>query len=184
MSLNAATIAVLLAKGLSGVDLLEVAQAMEATKDATATLRKRRQRAREKEEKNGQCHAVTVTRDGSPNDIDILTPSSNPEISSEISPLIEIPDDPVEVKPEHVLEAYNAMAVRAGLPTARMTPERRKKLPAFIRRHPIDDITEAISAMERSPLCRGENDRGWKADFDFLLQPKSFTRLIEGSYGR
>jgi hypothetical protein len=97
--------------------------------------------------------------------------------------LAENDDDP-GLKPEHVLEAYNAMAVRAGLPHARMTPERRKKLPGFIRRNSVDDITEAISAMERSPLCRGENDRQWKADFDFLLQPKSFTRLIEGTYGR
>jgi hypothetical protein len=104
-------------------------------------------------------------------------------ISNEITALAENDDDP-GLKPEHVLEAYNAMAVRAGLPHARMTPERRKKLPGFIRRNSVDDITEAISAMERSPLCRGENDRQWKADFDFLLQPKSFTRLIEGTYGR
>lgn len=171
--MNAATIAILIAKGMGAVDILEVAQAMEAVKDNTATERKRRQRAKEKA--NG--HAVTVTRDGSPNDIDILTPSVTPEISDEISP-------PVELKPDHVLEAWNAMAVRAGLPTAKMTPERRKKLIPFIRRHEIDDITEAISAVECSPFCRGENDRGWRANFDFLLQPSSFTKLTEGTYGR
>lgn len=178
--MNAATIAVLLAKGLSGVDILDVARAMEATKDATAAERKRRQRARAKEGKDANGHGVTVTRDGFPNDIDILTPPVTPEISDEISS----PPEKIEIKPDHVLEAWNAMAVRAGLPTARMTPERRKKLGGFIKRHPIDDITEAISAVECSPFCRGENDRSWKANFDFLLQPSSFTKLIEGTYGR
>jgi hypothetical protein len=179
MSLNAATIAVLLAKGLDAVDILDVARAMECSKDPTATERQRRCRAKKKV--NG--HGVTVTRDTPPNDIDILTPPVSPVISNEITPPAENDDSPV-LKPEHVLEAYNAVAVRAGLPTARMTPERRKKLPGFIKRHPVDDITEAIAALERSPFCRGENDRGWKADFDFLLQPKSFTKLIEGTYGR
>jgi hypothetical protein len=39
-----------------------------------------------------------------------------------------------------------------------------------------------MDALERSAFCRGENDRGWRADFDFLLQPKSFTKLLEGAY--
>ena len=181
--MNAATISVLIAKGLGAVDILEVAQAMEVTKDATATERKRRQRAKQKGQKESNGHAVTVTRDGFPNDIDILTPSVSPEISNEISPPPENDDDP-DLKPEHVLEAYNAVAERCGLSKARMTPERRKKLNGFVKRHSIDDITEAIHGLETSPFLRGDNDRGWKADFDFLLQPKSFTKLIEGTYGR
>lgn len=180
---NAETIAVLLAKGLSGADILDVARAMEATKDATAAERKRRQRANAKAEKNGECHGVTVTRDTPPNDIDILTPLVPLVISDEITPPAENDDVP-EVKPEHVLEAYNVVAERVGLSKARMTPERRKRLAGFVKRHPADDITEAIHALETSPFLRGDNDRGWKADFDFLLQPKSFTKLIEGTYGR
>jgi len=36
--------------------------------------------------------------------------------------------------------------------------------------------------MAASAFCRGENDRGWRADLDFLCQPKSFNGLIEGKY--
>lgn len=174
--MNAATIACLIAKGFGAVDILDVARAMEVAKDATAKDRQRRCRA-----KKANGHAVTVTCDPSPNDIDILTPTPNPVISKEITPPAD--DEPPVLKEEHVLEAYNATAARAGLPKAKMTPERRKKIKTFIRRHPIDDITEAIAAIERSPFCRGENDRGWKANFDFLLQPSSFAKLTEGTYG-
>ena len=41
---------------------------------------------------------------------------------------------------------------------------------------------EACRRMASSAFCRGENDRGWRADLDFLCQPKSFNGLIEGKY--
>jgi|SRR5690606_9227954 len=59
MSLNAATIELLLSKGLSGDDLLEVARAMEKKVDRTAAERQARHRAKKRTKRN----AVTVTRD-------------------------------------------------------------------------------------------------------------------------
>lgn len=87
------------------------------------------------------------------------------------------------VKPEHVIEAWNAMADRSGVHKARMTPDRRKKLSAFIRQHEVNDITEAIWAVPASPFLCGQNDRGWKADLDFFMRPARFAKLLEGSYG-
>lgn len=86
------------------------------------------------------------------------------------------------LKPEHVVEAWNEMAGRTGNPKAKLTPERRRKLLVRLRVCTIEEFTEAILAVERSSFLRGENDRGWRANFDFLLQPSSFTKLIEGSY--
>jgi hypothetical protein len=117
-----------------------------------------------------------TTINGSPHKVNNLPPSKPPSvISNEITP----PTD----KPTLVLEAFNLMADEAGLPKARMTPERRKKLASFTRRHKVEDITEAIWRIPQTPFLCGENERGWKADFDFLLQPKSFNRILEGSYG-
>lgn len=86
--------------------------------------------------------------------------------------------------PEHVLEAWNDMAARIGLPKAKMTPDRRKALNVRIRAYSVTDFTEAIECVERNPWMHGENDRGWRADFDFFLQQKSFVKLVEGSYDR
>jgi hypothetical protein len=86
------------------------------------------------------------------------------------------------LQPEHVVEVWNAMAERTGLPRVRrLTDARRKQLKARIRENTLDEWTEAIAAIERSDFCRGEKT-SWRADFDFLLQPKSFTKLIEGAY--
>lgn len=178
MSLNADALAFLEEKGMSLTDVIELARLMEKRFDSTNAVRQARHRAK----RNGS-NGVTVTRYGSPNDIDILTPSVPPVISNEMtSPAeCEIP----EVKPEHLTEAWNATAEPLGLPIVRkMTPERRKKIKTFLRRHGVDDITEGIAAIHRSPFLRGENDRGWRADFDWMLEPRNFTKLTEGVYDR
>lgn len=106
----------------------------------------------------------------------------NRESSSDEEPISLGDTELLEIVPEHVLEAWNTMADRSGLPKARMTPERRKKLNTFVKRHTIDDITDAIWRIPEQPFLIGAGPRGWKADFDFFLQPSSFNRILEGSY--
>lgn len=90
-----------------------------------------------------------------------------------------------KLEPKHVVEAWNEMAERLGLSKVRKIGDARMKmLKVRIRQHTIEDFTEAISAIERSSFLRGEGRDGWRADFDFFLQPKSFIKLIEGSYDR
>jgi uncharacterized protein YdaU (DUF1376 family) len=83
-----------------------------------------------------------------------------------------------------ILEAWQDRMVPLGFPAVRrMTPARRRSLKARMREYPdIDDWQKAFSALERSNFCKGDNDRGWRADFDFLCQSKSLTKLIEGAY--
>ena len=40
----------------------------------------------------------------------------------------------------------------------------------------------AIRRLAASPFCNGANDRGWKADLDFLLQPDTHLKALEGKY--
>jgi uncharacterized protein YdaU (DUF1376 family) len=107
--------------------------------------------------------------------------SNEPIASTNVDVSAEPTDKPV-TKSE-ILEAWHERMVPKGFPAvARMTADREKKLRARLRENTLDDWMRAFDALERSAFCRGENDRGWRADFDFLLQPKSFTKLLEGAY--
>lgn len=100
--------------------------------------------------------------------------SSNEDVSDE--PLITV---------DEVVRAWNDLAADRDLPkVVKLTPTRRKQIQARIREYNAEDWSTALSAIYRSKFLCGENDRGWKADFDFLLQPKSFVKLIEGAYDR
>jgi hypothetical protein len=84
-----------------------------------------------------------------------------------------------------VVEVWNDLAARRGLKTVqRLSPERRATLKTRIGQNTIQDFTEAIAAIDRSPFLCGENDRRWKAYFDWMLKPANFTKLIEGTYDR
>lgn len=82
-------------------------------------------------------------------------------------------------------EAYNELAQRCGLPLARtLTPQRRKSIMARMREHGgLDAWNAALANIERSSFLRGDNDRSWRADLDFLLQASRFTKVVEGTYG-
>jgi hypothetical protein len=188
VSLSAAVIDALVANGVTVEQLAAAVKADLAEGEGRIKAKREKDAARQR--KSRMSRGVTVTRrdatDAPPNEV-----ISNPPVSSEPEGSPETPTTPhssngktAPVSPEQVIEAWNVMADGAGVPKAKMTPERQRKLRSFVRRHPIDDITEAIWAVPRSPFLCGENDRGWKAGIDFLLQPSSFTKLIEGTYDR
>lgn len=174
MSFNAAILRAMQAEGLDLGACIRILEAGESKTDHTNAERQARHRA-----KKAESNAVTVTPvTPLPNDIDILTPPVPSTNSNELA-------SPAELKPEHVVEAWNTTAERLGLRAIlKLTPERRRKLATRIKQNTIQDFTEAIASIERSPFLRGENDRGWRADFDWMLEPKNFTKLTEGTYDR
>ena len=117
---------------------------------------------------------VTLQKRPQRTETDSERSSSNEDVS--------VSTDPPVSKSE-ILEAWEARMVPLGFPAVRkMTSQRERQLRARLRDSKLEDWMRAFDALERSPFLRGENDRGWRADFDFLLQPKSFTKLIEGAY--
>src|SRR5690606_20572983 len=90
---------------------------------------------------------------------------------------------PTDFGLSEALEAYHATAGRCGLPSVRvLTESRKRKLAATVRQHGLPVWLEALAKVEASSFCTGDNDRGWRADLDFLLQPSSFAAILEGRY--
>ncbi len=96
----------------------------------------------------------------------------------------------IEEQPESqqiitIQNAWNEMAMRHQLPLARsVAGQRLTKLRARMKAHGAQVVLDAIRAVPDAPFLLGQNDRGWQADFDFLVQDKSFSRIIEGTYAR
>lgn len=84
-------------------------------------------------------------------------------------------------------DAWNDLAREIGLPIAQaFTARRQSALKARLAEvGGLEGWGVALAKIRGSPFLRGETSRdGWKADLDFLLQQKSFTKLMEGSYDR
>lgn len=87
---------------------------------------------------------------------------------------------------QDVVDAWNDLAAQCGLSeVVKVTAARRRQVQARIKEYPSsEDWGKALSAIERSKFMCGDNDRGWRANFDFLLQPSTFIKLLEGTYDR
>lgn len=51
--------------------------------------------------------------------------------------------------------------------------------------NPIDVCVELFDKMQASPFLKGENQRGWKANFDWLFEnSNNWVKVYEGRYDR
>lgn len=73
---------------------------------------------------------------------------------------------------------------RGGLPEVRgCSGTRRKYADSRWKEKPDPQYwTDIIARILRSPFCTGDNDRGWVADFDFLIRPETQHKVLEGKY--
>ena len=46
----------------------------------------------------------------------------------------------------------------------------------------LDTFEELFRIAEASPFLKGQNDRNWSADFDWMMKPSNFTKILEHRY--
>jgi len=127
---------------------------------------------REKQKRNASKRVsnVSVTSQETDTDTDIEPKGS---CETGVSP----------VRPSEIIEAWNITAADLGLPrVVKLTADRKRKLAARCKDSTLEEFQQALESIRRSKFLQGGNKEGWKANFDFFLQPKSFAKLIEGSY--
>lgn len=78
------------------------------------------------------------------------------------------------------IEMWNASGFprMMQLTTKRKALLRRRMQEEFFRRNWKD----ALDKIKQSSFCCGENNRGWRANFDWFILPNSITKIMEGMY--
>jgi hypothetical protein len=79
-------------------------------------------------------------------------------------------------------ETFNATLSELPKITLPMSDKRKAMVNARIKDHGKDKIMEMFAIVRQSPHLTGENDRGWRASFDWLFNPTNFLKVIEGNY--
>ena len=199
--ISAATIEMLVKAGVQGDTLIAIVRQIEADHAAKPRSANAERQARFRANQKAKAECVTdsvtdnvtsnVTRDVIPSplvpplEVSPTPPSKTPPII----PQTQTPSAREAALPDEsrlAFDAFNELAGEIGLSKAQaFTDERRTKIRQ--RLNECGGLTgwmDAMSKIRGSPFLCGDNDRGWKASLDFLLQKSSFTRLMEGSYDR
>ena len=45
------------------------------------------------------------------------------------------------------------------------------------------EIYEAFQKAASTPFLTGQNERGWRANFDFIIKPDNMQKILEEAYG-
>lgn len=124
---------------------------------ATAKKRAQGQQRQERFRKKQPGNAQSVTREE----------KKREEIKKENTPFAK------------VVDCWNAW----NDPKVTKTNDKRK---ALIRRickeHTIQEIEEVFKKIPQIPFLTGDNDRGWRADFEYTMRPEKFLKILEGGW--
>jgi len=99
------------------------------------------------------------------------------------------PDRPIKVTHareefSEIVELWNSAASQHGFPKISRLSEVRKTAlrKRLVELGGIEGWQAMLEIIAKSPFLLGENDRGWKISFDFVLRPQKLTALMEGNY--
>ncbi|SBV93999.1 hypothetical protein KL86APRO_10455 [uncultured Alphaproteobacteria bacterium] len=123
-------------------------------------------------EKEGKEEGVKVIDAGAPSDRPEAAPPAHPAAKrDEIAEMVAI---------------WNETAIDLALPRVqKLTGPRLRKAHARLKDcGGLDGWRSAMAKLRNCPWMLGDNDRSWRADFDFIVSETKFARLMEGSYDR
>jgi hypothetical protein len=145
--------------------------------DATNAERQARHRRNAKSNaQRKQRNGVTVT----PTETETETETEKENKEKKIGANAPHPSDR-----EKAFGNWNKIAEANNLKKAvGMSKERQKKLDARLKEVGIKGWNQALTNLEDMPFCLGENDRGWKVTFDWMLSPSNLVKIIEMNYER
>lgn len=64
-----------------------------------------------------------------------------------------------------------------------ITTKRRRQVKTRLAERPFDEWTAVFARIQDSAFCRGQNDRGWVATFDWVIGcPDVAVKVLEGKY--
>lgn len=90
--------------------------------------------------------------------------------------------DDEKVPYKKIMELYNSICVH--YPSIRdINGKRKQAVSARYKANPdLEVFRRLFEKAEASKFLQGNNDRGFKADFDFMVNASRFDRLLEGAY--
>jgi len=80
------------------------------------------------------------------------------------------------------IQKYNKICT--NLPKClKLTDKRIKAIKNLLKQYDWMEIEDVFRKANESAFLTGKNDRGWKADIDFLLREDKFVSIMENKYG-
>lgn len=106
---------------------------------------------------------------------------SNESKSTETEKETEIEKEEKRPSPRGIIELFNDMC--PSLPKVRSYSEARTRvLKARLKQYKLEDFKALFLKAEHSDFLKGKNNRGWQANFDWLVKDSNMAKVLDGNY--
>jgi phage_rep_org_N: phage replisome organizer, putative, N-terminal region len=136
--------------------------------------RKRSYRSRIEKEK--------ITRQMSEQMSGQISDKNPPEIELEIEKEIDIElEIENRVNYQQIADMYNNTCVSFPKIT-KLSEARKKAIKARMKVYSLDDFKKLFEMAESSSFLKGQNNRNWSANFDWLIKDTNMAKVLDGNY--
>lgn len=120
------------------------------------------------------------------------TPSSDVVVSEEdkerdkdkdidIDSIYDSGESEPPVSYQQIVDLYHSIC--KSYPKVRSLSEARKKaIKARLKTYSLEDFKTVFENAEASSFLKGNNDKNWSANFDWLIADKNIVKVLEGNY--
>ena len=84
-------------------------------------------------------------------------------------------------KVKEVIDLYHSICI--SFPSVKVVSDARSKcILARLESYGMEDLRTVFENAESSSFLKGDNDRKWSANFDWLMNEKNIVKVLEGNY--
>lgn len=100
---------------------------------------------------------------------------------TDCSAFLGSPEENDRIDYDEIFKAYNETCL--AMPRCKLfTEERKKNIKLRAMQFGKDSILEVFQKASRSDFLNGENNRTFKASFDWIMNKANFVKILEGNY--
>lgn len=86
-----------------------------------------------------------------------------------------------EISYQLIVDSYNDTCV--SLPRLQNISDRRKQaIRRRLNKYSVEQVQEAFRKAEASDFLKGDNNRDWRADFDWIMNDTNIAKILDGKY--
>ena len=82
---------------------------------------------------------------------------------------------------QHIINLYNSICISLSKVTS-LSVARKKAIKARLNTYSVEQFETMFKKAEASNFLKGQNNRNWQANFDWLIKDSNFAKVLDGNY--
>ena len=104
-----------------------------------------------------------------------------PNVNVNVNENLNVNENDKGVSYQLVADIYNDTCVSFPRLT-QLSDKRKKAIKARLNKYTIDDLKKAFEMAEQSDFLKGNNNRNWSANFDWIMNDNNLAKILDGNY--